>query len=77
MNAGSIRVNVLALAALGAVMVLSLAIMIPDHADLVVAIAGALVGGFAAVMRDLVQPDPNPAVPQSALKALAEVLNSK
>lgn len=71
-----LRINVLALATLGALLVITLAVMIPEQADLVVAIAGALIGGFAAVMRDLVQPDPNPAVPESALRVMAEMMQA-
>ncbi len=66
-----LKINVLAIAAIGAVLVGMLALVFGgDHANLVIAVAGALVGGLAAVMRDLIAPEPDPSVPASVVSEI-------
>ena len=72
----NIRWNVLGIAFLGIMLVGGLAQFFPNEGDLVIAIAGALVGGFAAMMRDLVEPDPNPMVPESAVKEMLDTVRA-
>ena len=63
-----LKVNLLFVSCLGALVIGVLAVTFGQpHAALVVAIAGALVGGLCGVMRDLVAPPPNPAVPASVV----------
>ena len=69
--ASRLKWNVLILAAIGAVMVGALAVVFGEaQATLVIGIAGTLIGGFAGVMRDLIAPEPNPAVPESTVQAM-------
>ena len=73
-----LKANVLILAAIGAVMVGALAIIFGEsQANLVIGIAGTLIGGFAGVMRDLIAPEPDPSVPASVVAEMLSVLAGK
>ena len=72
------KANVLILAFIGAVMVGALALIFGEsQANLVIGIAGTLIGGFAGVMRDLIAPEPDPAVPASVVSEMLAALTGK
>lgn len=69
------KVNVLILVLIGAAMVILLAIMFPQHGDLVFAVAGGLVGTIGCIGRDLVAPEPEkPGVPPEVVQLLLDRL---
>ena len=73
-----LKANVLILAAIGAVMVVGLALIFgASQATLVIGVAGTLIGGFAGVMRDLIAPEPDPSVPASVVSEMLGVLAGK
>ena len=63
-----IKPNVLMLALLGALVVVTLAVVFPDSPAAVLAAGGALIGGFGTVMKELVAPDP-PDAPEAVVPA--------
>ncbi len=68
-----IRWNILALAAIGAILVIGLAFAgggNPDAMLAVLAIGGTLVGGLSGTMTRLTEPEPDPSVPASTLAVL-------
>ena len=64
-----IKPNVLILALLGALVVITLAVVFPDSPAAVLAAGGALIGGFAAVMKELVAPDVPDEAPEANVPA--------
>ena len=66
-----IRWNILALAVVGVVAVVVLAICF-DDATAVIAAGAGLIGGISAVMSKLAEPEPDPSVPASVVIALIE-----
>ena len=72
------KANVLILAFIGALMVVFLALIFgAEQANLVIGIAGTLIGGFAGVMRDLIAPEPDPSVPASLVAEMLQALTGK
>ena len=65
-----VRINVLALAVIGALLVAVLALMAGPSGE-VIAIAGAYVGGLASVAAKLAEPDQEPS-PVLALSSIIE-----
>ena len=62
----TVRINILILAAIGAVLVAGLAVFTSGEAQLsTLAIGASLVGGLAGTMTRLSEPEPDPAVPAS------------
>ena len=64
-----IKPNVLILALLGALVVITLAVVFPASPAAVLAAGGALIGGFAAVMKELVAPDVPDEAPEANVPA--------
>ena len=71
-----VKVNILILAFISVVTLGFLAWLLPGHGDKILIAAGGLFGGFAAVMKNLVEPDPDPAVPASVVVKMLENMKS-
>ena len=68
-----LRINILALAAIGTALICALAFITNSGSEsqmAVLAIAGTFVGGFAGVMVRLVEPEPDPSVPASIVERI-------
>lgn len=66
-----IRINILILALVAALLIVGLAFTLGEaFATELMTLAGAYVGALAAVMREMVAPDPDPAVPASVVSQI-------
>ena len=73
-----IRINILALAAIGAALVGILAVSTTGESQLAtLAVAGSLVGGFAGVMTRLSDPEPDPSVPSSIVERILQMMGGE
>ena len=78
MNMSELKVNVLVTMGIGAIVVIGLAIVLPGQPELVFGLAGTLIGGLCAVLRDLLAPpDPPPSVPQAAVTEMIAALKER
>ena len=68
MKGNGIRINVLALAGIAALMVWGLSFYIGG--DALIVAAGGVIGGMVGVMKELVSPEPDPAVPASTVEEI-------
>ena len=76
MKRGEIRFNILVLALLGTAVVLILPGLFPAAIEgpVIATLAGALIGWFASITKELMAPPPDPEVPASIVEAFMERL---
>ena len=76
-----LRLNVLVLSVVGALLVIGLAILLPQESVAVIALGGGLIGAVGGVMRELVAPPPedppqevDTSVPLPAVLAVIDIV---
>ena len=69
----TLRKNIVVITLIASAVVVFLAFQFPGQSDLVFALAGALVGALASIMKDLVN-EPAPTVPADTMNRLISIM---